>query len=138
MHNGTRVDIALAVCLEVAGLQLVRAQSEMELWREQRFNQNLWRTIAALAPQAPYASDRADLDGMASLILGGAMTPHEQSALNCRVAHQLAGRAATAGALGSILVEWRSVKRESNRCDFGVWLLERLQSMVQNPLTRAA
>lgn len=129
-NHGIRLDIALAVVLEVSVLELSRADSDDQRRRAVAFNCRLWQVAAALAPTAPLAEDRAALQNTAAMVAGGARDMAQMAELNRRFARLLAGRAATDGALGQILDRWRAARRDGTDLEFGPWLLELLDGFA--------
>ena len=53
MKYGVRLDIALAVVMEVAVLELDTAETEAERGAALAFNNRLWWVTQGLAPEAP-------------------------------------------------------------------------------------
>lgn len=123
IKDGTRLDIALAVVMEVSVLGLHRAETEAERLDAVAFNDELWRVVDALAPEAPLAEDRLALANTAALILAGGRRLDQLAELNRCFARLLAGRAATDGALGQILDRWKAARRAGSALEFGPWLL---------------
>lgn len=129
-NHGVRLDIALAVVMEVAVLHLNRAETEVERHQAVTFNNQLWRVVAALAPTAPLAEDRTALSSTAALIAAGGRRIDQLIELDRCFARLLAGRAATDGALGVILDRWRAARRAGTDLEFGPWLLEVLDGFA--------
>ncbi|HLO76028.1 MAG TPA: hypothetical protein VK196_06180 [Magnetospirillum sp.] len=129
--QGIRVDIALSVVMEISVLQLNRAENGTECREAIAFNAELWRVAEALAPSAPLPEDRTALAATAKLILAGGRRIDQLSELNRCFARLLAGRAATAGALGQILDRWRAARRAGTQQEFGPWLVDLLDSFTQ-------
>lgn len=129
-QQGLRVDIALAVVMEVAVLQLDRAETEAARAEAIAFNGQLWRVVADLAAYAPLAEDRVALSNTAALIIAGGRRVDQLIELDRCFARLLAGRAATAGALGQILDRWRAARRAGTRLEFGPWLLDLLDGFT--------
>lgn len=130
MKYGVRLDIALAVVMEVAVLELGTADTEAERDAARAFNGRLWRVIQGLAPEAPLAEDGVALRNTAALVLAGGRRVDQLVELNRCFARLLAGRAATDGALGHILERWRTARRDGTDLEFGPWLLEMLSGFV--------
>ncbi|MCR6630580.1 MAG: hypothetical protein NVV74_11305 [Magnetospirillum sp.] len=120
---GLRLDIALAVVMEVAVLRLHRAETAAEQAEAVSFNHDLWRVASSLAPSAPVAEDRDALSVAAHLVAAGGKTAEQLMEINRRFARLLAGRAATDGALGHILDRWRAARHSGADMEFGPWLL---------------
>lgn len=133
-----RLDIAIAVSLEVAALRMNRAETPAERASAISFNRRLWYVAAALAPSAPVLEDRNGLIETAELVTSGALGSDETAALNIAFSRRLAGRAATGGALRQILADWRAFRAFSPRAEFGLWLVERMETFLQPELARAA
>ncbi|MGE5517044.1 MAG: hypothetical protein ACM31D_14640 [Bacteroidota bacterium] len=125
-QNGVRLDIALAVVMEVSVLQLSRAETVAEREQAVAFNHHLWRVAADLAPGAPLSEDGLALGNTAAVIVAGGRRIDQLIELNRCFARLLAGRAATAGALGHILDRWRAARRVGTEQEFGPWLLDLL------------
>ena len=128
--QGVRLDIALAVVMEVSVLQLGRAETAGDRDKAVTFNDRLWRVVAALAPTAPLAEDRTALHNTAAVIAAGGRRVDQLVELNRCFARLLAGRAATDGALGHILDRWRAARRAGTDLEFGPWLLELLDGLT--------
>lgn len=129
-RQGIRLDIALAVVMEISVLQLGRAESQRQYDEAVVFNDRLWRVIGDLAPDAPVAEDRVALANTSAVILAGGRRPDQLIELNRCFARLLAGRAATAGSLGQILDSWRAAQRAGTTLEFGPWLLEVLDGFA--------
>lgn len=127
---GVRLDIALAVVMEVSVLQLDRAENVESRKQAVSFNEYLWRVVADLAPGAPLAEDRVALANTAAVIAAGGRSIEQLVELNRCFARLLAGRAATAGALGQILDRWRAAQRAGTTLEFGPWLLDLLDGFT--------
>lgn len=138
LQDDMRLDIAIAVALEVSVLRLNRADTERERAEAEAFNRRLWQSAAALAPTAPIAEDRDGLSGAAGRVASGRLSCDEVSALNIAFARRLAGRAATGGALRHILAEWRVFRVAAPGAEFGSWLVRRLEDLAEPPMARAA
>lgn len=130
MKQGVRLDIALAVVMEVSVLQLSRAEIEAARRKAVDFNDRLWRVVSDLAPSSPLADDRTALRNTAALITAGGCRLDQLVELNRSFARLLAGRAATDGALGHILDRWRAARRAGTDLEFGPWLLELLDGFT--------
>lgn len=128
--HGVRLDIALAVVMEVAVLHLQRAETDAQRDKAQAFNSQLWRVAAALAPTAPLNEDCVSIQNTAALIAAGGRRIDQLIELDRCFARLLAGRAATDGALGQILDRWRAARRAGTDMEFGPWLLELLDSFA--------
>lgn len=133
-----RLDIAIAVTLEVAALRLGRSGTACERDEARAFNHRLWRGVALLAPTAPVSEDRRDLSAAAGRVEAGHLSGNELAALNIAFAGRLAGRAATGGALRRILAEWRECRAHRPDLEFGLWLVRRLESLAAPDLAWAA
>lgn len=129
-NDGIRLDIALAVVMEVSVLELTRADTDADRRRAQGFNSRLWRVVAALAPSAPLSEDRVSLRNAAAMVVGGGCSMDKLQQMNRDFARLLAGRAATDGALGHILDCWRSARRAGTELEFGPWLLDLLDGFT--------
>jgi hypothetical protein len=128
--QGIRLDIALAVVMEVAVLQMNRAHSADERNDALAFNEELWNVAGRLAPAAPVAEDRDALVAAARVVKAGGKGIEQLAEINRRFAGLLAGRAATDGALGHILDRWRAARRDGVGQEFGPWLLTLLNRFV--------
>lgn len=128
--QGVRLDIALAVVMEVSVLQLGRAEGETAAKKAVAFNERLWRVVADLAPTAPLAEDRTALANTAAVVAAGGRRLDQLVELDRCFARLLAGRAATDGALGQILDRWRAARRAGTDLEFGPWLLEVLEGFT--------
>lgn len=127
---GVRLDIALAVVMEVAVLELSRAETEAARAVATAFNAELWRVVDDLAPQAPLAEDRVALRNTAAVVLAGGRRLDQLAELNRCFARLLAGRAATDGGLSHILDRWRAARRGGTDQEFGPWLLDLMAGFV--------
>lgn len=127
---GVRLDIALAVVMEVSVLQLSRAESAVQREQAISFNDDLWSVVADLAPGAPLSEDSVALANTAAVVAAGGRRVDQLIELNRCFARLLAGRAATDGALGNILDRWRAARRAGTALEFGPWLLELLDGFV--------
>lgn len=125
-REGVRLDIALAVVMEVAVLQLDRADSADERDAAVAFNARLWQVVGDLADDAPVAEDRVALRNTAALIVAGGRRLDQLIELNRCFARLLAGRAATDGALGLIMARWRTARQDGAASEFGPWLVDLL------------
>lgn len=129
-NDGIRLDIALAVVMEVSVLELGRADTDTGHRRALAFNSRLWRVAAALAPSAPLSEDRIALRNTAAMVTGGGCPMDKLQQLNRDFARLLAGRAATDGALSHILDRWRAARRAGTELEFGPWLLNLLDGFT--------
>lgn len=136
-QEGLRLDIAVAVALEVAVLNLKRADGPAARTAAMQFNQRLWRAIGAVAPTAPVAEDRSALADACAQVAGTRMNADDLIALNVGFARTLAGRAATGGALRHILDDWRAA-RPAAQTEFGPWLVTRLERLAPQVVRLAA
>ncbi len=128
--NGSRLDVELAVALEIAALRIGRAATAAEREAALAYNLRLWRAIRHLAAGAPEVEDRDGLAATAALAehgCDGALLAER----NVAHARQLAGRAATQGALGSLLEHWGRHRRAEASAEFSRWLLDRMDDFVQ-------
>lgn len=130
-EQGMRLDIALAVGMEVAVSRFDNAAMDAERAAALSFNRDLWQVATTLAPHAPVAEDRDELALVGHDVVAGRHSPSRQVELNRSFARRLAGRAATNGALGQLLGTWRTDLRHQKQREFGVWLLERLQDFAR-------
>ncbi|HTH16448.1 MAG TPA: hypothetical protein VL974_07330 [Magnetospirillum sp.] len=130
INQGIRIDVALAVVMEVAVLQLNRAESVDDRKAAISFNNSLWQVVGDIASTSPVNDDRSALAGAASLV-GKGLDVEQVTELNRRFARLLAGRAATDGALGQILGKWRTAQAEGGMLEFGPWLLQLLGGFIR-------
>lgn len=137
-REGIRLDIALAVVMEVSVLHLGRVESAGEREQATAFNDHLWRVVGDLADDAPLAEDRVALRNTAAVVMAGGRRMDQLIELNRCFARLLAGRAATDGALGQIMARWRDARAQGTTLEFGPWLLEMLGGLaarlVRQPL----
>lgn len=133
-RDGIRIDVELAVALEVGMACVDRAENATEAAAAQMFNRDLWRLIGFLADSAPVPADRNELLAQSARVAAGEAVDFAQ--VNRRFAGILAGRAATQGSLRHMLEAWRCYTRGHGKADFGSWLVERLEGVV--PGIRAA
>lgn len=117
---GVRVDIELAVALEVGVSRLGRVESD----RAVAFNRDLWRLVRNLAATAPEQQDRDGLASAAARLANGNRGDFDGP--NRFYAGRLAGRAATTGTLRRLMDDWRVDLNASPNAMFGAWLLARL------------
>lgn len=129
IRNGSRLDIELAVALEIASLHLSRAANLVEKEAAIGFNARLWRTIGQLAADAPAAEDRQGLMASAQQI-DSERDIARLVACNGEHARKLAGRAATQGALRHLLGEWTVHRRAKGAINFSGWLVDRIEDFV--------
>lgn len=129
-QDGVRLDIALAVVMEVSVLHLSRAEGADEQAEAVTFNSRLWRVAGDLAATTPVAEDGIALRNTAALIAAGGRRMDQLIELNRCFARLLAGRAATDGGLGDILERWRAARRAGTTLEFGPWLLELLDGFA--------
>lgn len=128
--NGSRLDVELAVALEIAALRIGRAATSAERDEALAYNLRLWRAIRQLAAGAPEVEDREGLVATARLAEGesdGGLL----AGRNIAHAHALAGRAATQGALRCLLEQWGRHRRTAPAAEFSRWLLDRMDCFVQ-------
>ncbi len=128
--NGSRLDVELAVALEIAALRITRAATADEQDAAIAYNLRLWRIIRQLAAGAPEVEDREGLAATARLAEDGQDAP-TLAARNIAHAGKLAGRAATHGALRSLLERWSRHRRSDAAAEFSRWLLDRMDYFVQ-------
>ena len=128
--NGSRLDVELAVALEIAALRVTHAAPAAEREGAIAYNLRLWRTIRQLAAGAPDVEDREGLAATAGLA-ESELDPRMLAERNIAHAHQLAGRAATHGALRSLLDHWGRHRRMDAAAEFSRWLLDRMDDFVQ-------
>ncbi len=126
---GIRVDIELAVALEVGLLSLSRAESPSDRDRAITFNRNLWLLVDRLAATAPQ-QDRAGLAAAAARLVRGQFGDFAET--NRHYAGLLAGRAATTGSLRQLLSAWRDYLNANTQAVFGAWLLDRFGRLAVN------
>jgi len=128
--NGSRLDVELAVALEIAALRMARSNTAAEREAALAYNLRLWRSIRQLAAGAPDVEDREGLAATAGLVEGerdGAVLAER----NVVHAGKLAGRAATHGALRRLLEQWSQHRRTDASAEFSRWLLDRMDYFVQ-------
>lgn len=130
MQDGVRLDIALAVVMEVSVLHLSRAESADQQAEAVAFNAHLWRVAADLAETTPVVEDGIAIRNTAAVIAAGGRRMDQLMELNRCFARLLAGRAATDGGLGDILGRWRAARRAGTMLEFGPWLLELLDGFA--------
>lgn len=140
IENDCRVDIELAVALEVGVLCLVQAGPQQTAkTRALEVNRRLWRAIGAMAAKAPMAEDRQALTQTAQRVTAGqGIESGELVILNTRHAGQLAGRAATQGALGHLMADWRAYRLRHRGAVFVTWIVERVEAFCSHNLPEAA
>lgn len=126
---GIRVDIELAVALEVGLLSLTRAESPTERDRALAYNRDLWVLVDRLAATAPL-QDRAGLGAAAARLARGQLADFAE--INRKYAGLLAGRAATTGSLRQLLSDWRDYLNANTQAVFGAWLLNRFGRLAVN------
>jgi hypothetical protein len=131
--NGSRLDVELAVALEIAALRMARSTTAAEREEALAYNLRLWRSIRHLAAGAPDMEDREGLAATAGLVEGerdGTLLAER----NVAHAGKLAGRAATQGALRRLLEQWSHHRRSDASAEFSRWLLDRMDYFV-HPLS---
>lgn len=124
IKQGMRLDVELAVALEVATLRLTQAVTGAQRAEALSFNRALWQGIQNLAATAP---DMGDRDGL----LAGAATvasaddPARVADCNTAYARILAAKSAK-GALKRMIEDWRHHRTSQPEAEFGNWLLSRV------------
>ncbi len=129
---GHRLDLELAVALDVTAGRLLAARSAGQLERAVASVLRLWRMTRMLAEGCPTLDERAMLvdaaDHVAVLLVADAAPcpdPRDLAFIAGRglaLARDLAGEAATVRARDALLAEWSA----SSRRRFEDWLLDRL------------
>lgn len=127
---GIRVDIELAVALEVAVIELTRAESQAEHEQAMAFNRDLWRLVGTLAATAPNAEDCTELRATAARMVEGCAADFTET--NRRFARLLAGRVTSAGSLRGMMDEWRTFRLTQPHAEFGGWLLGRMLCLARS------
>lgn len=125
---GIRVDIELAVALEVAVIELARAENAAEQEQAMAFNRALWRLIGGLAVTASVVEDCAELRATAARMVEGRGADFSET--NRRFARLLAGRVTCAGSLRGLMDEWRAFRANQPGVQFGAWLLGRMTCLA--------
>lgn len=133
-----RLDVDLAVALEVAAVRLVTARTPAQLDAAIRATLRLWRAVRALAARCPSLNDREVVaetaEHVAVLLVAEARPcpdPRDIAFVAGRgmsLARDLAGGAAATGARDALLAEWSA----SSRQPFADWLLTRLETAAQS------
>lgn len=126
-RRGMRLDIEVAVALELGKARMDKAASGFEREQALAFNRQLWAAIGDLAVTLPAAEGGAGLIAAARAVAAGTLDPVGLITLNVRQASLLAGRAATQGALKRLLEDWHAHRRADNAAEFGLWLLGRIE-----------
>lgn len=137
IRRGMRVDVELAVALEIGALRFAKAETARDRDTAIGFNRRLWQAIRQLAVTAPEVEDRNGLLDSADQVMRNIEDSRTVSHHNSTHARVLAGRAATQGALKHLLEDWRIVRQREPLVDFGDWLLSRLD-MEGAPVSLAA
>lgn len=123
--RGMRLDVELAVALEVGSLRLTQAVTGAQRDEAFDFNRTLWRTIHRLAATAPELKERDNL--LAAAATAASATDAAQiTACNAANARALAAKAATQGALKRMIEDWRHHRSHHPEAEFGHWLLARM------------
>lgn len=129
--GGVRVDIELAVALEVAKDRVVRADSRKDREEASDYNRRLWRLVGALAPVAP--QDTASEMRSSAARIEQIMQDHEQIPhMNANIASRLARRCPPDGAIRSMMHEWHNYLTVAPNADFAGWLMDRLEGLTPN------
>lgn len=125
IRQGMRLDVELAVALEVATLRLTQAVTGAERAAALTFNRTLWRSIHNLAATAPDMSDR---DGLLAGAATVASADDPARVADCNTAHAriLAAKSATQGGLKRMIEDWRHHRAQQPEAEFGHWLLSRM------------
>lgn len=131
IRHDHRLDVELAVALEVGARGLSRARSHRQMEDAITFNLRLWRAIRALALRWPSLCDREVLvdtaDHVATmLVVDAAPCPDPRdmafvAGRNLALARDLAGEVASEVTLGRLIDEWTA----SGMRSFEHWLLGR-------------
>jgi hypothetical protein len=127
-----RLDVELAVALEAAGRDLIRARAPAQLDRAIALNLRLWRAVRRLAECCPTLDDRdlmADWADHVAIMLVAEATPCPDPrdlsfvvGRNLSLARDLAGAAAVELARDRLIAEWSN--QSGGR--FEEWLLQRI------------
>lgn len=130
---GNRLDVELAVALELGALHFTRAHSPRQLEQAISFNLRLWRAIRRLVLVRPDLCEREALADTADhvatmLVVDAAPCPDPRdlafiAGRNTALARDLAGRSATERALADLMGSWEGGPRGFDR-----WLIERLDA----------
>jgi hypothetical protein len=127
IKQGVRLDVDLAVALEVATLLINKAAGSAECDNALAFNHRLWRIVRILALNVPeIVPDRDAL--LASATSADLSGPVQLVALNVEHSRRLAVHAATQGALKTLLEDWHAYRRQTKNAQFGSWLLDRMEA----------
>lgn len=134
--RGHRMDVELAVALDVTAGRLLAARSACQLERAIASVLRLWRMARSLAEECPTLDERAMLidaaDHVAVLLVADSAPcpdPRDLAFIAGRglaLARDLASEAATMRARDALLAEWS----ESSRLRFEDWLLDRLEVVI--------
>jgi hypothetical protein len=142
-----RLDVELAVALELASQQLVRASCPEQLDRAVTFNLRLWRVIRGMVGLRPTLSDRQALmdtaDHIATMLVVDASPACDSrdisfvAARNAGLAGDLASPTAIHRAFSELLNGWVDGERLNQTRpgpgpggkDFECWLLERISAV---------
>ncbi|MDA8231555.1 MAG: hypothetical protein M0006_09475 [Magnetospirillum sp.] len=127
--RGSRLDIEVAVALEIATLRLKSAERQCERQDALAYSAQLWRIISRFASMAPVGELGERLMASADII-AGSIDPDVFVRHNTAHAQMLGGRAATNGALRRLLDDWNRHRGATMGADFASWILDRLDDRV--------
>jgi hypothetical protein len=127
LTQAERVDIELAVAMEIGNVRLERAVGTAAREAAVAYNVDLWRSIGHLAATMPLGEEGDALEASAALVTSrpSADLVAERNRAHARA---LAGRIGTHGSLRRLLDQWRDHLGGAPKADFGRWLLERLDA----------
>lgn len=118
-----RLEIALAVALEIGKLRLEMAEAVAERRAAMEFNQGLWRCVRRLAAKLPDPTERACISDAADAVEAAWGDPAAVTARNLDLARSLAGRSPTDGALRRLLEDWGRYRCSAPDAEFASWLV---------------
>lgn len=134
MRPGNRLDVELAVALDMGARLLTRARSPRQLDQAISYNLRLWRSVRRLAEFHSVLIEREILADAADhvavmLVVDSSPCPDPRditfiAGRNIAVARDLAGLAASQRGLAEMLGDWSGAGR------LETWLLERIESHV--------
>jgi len=136
MTRGERLDIEIAVAMEIGTVRLQRAAGLAAREAAVAYNLDLWRTIRQLAATAPLGGDHAALQDSAAMV-ANRPTPEVLAERNRAHTRSLAASGATHGTLRRLLDEWRSHLGDAPKAEFSRWLLDRMEGYAA-PISMAA
>ncbi|OJX79362.1 hypothetical protein [Magnetospirillum sp. 64-120] len=128
-HKIASIDVELAVALEVGLTRVERAEQLGGMADALVFNRELWRVVGFLADGAKLQRCREELRDTALAVAQGKIDHF--ALINRRFAGLFAAQPEAYGAMGAMLADWRTFRRNAPKAEFSQWLLDRLESQIE-------